>query len=106
VTLSDSTGTSRTTAATGDGPVDAIYIAIQEATGVHVTLLDYQLRAVSEGRDAQGEVQVEIEHNGRHVRGRGVSTDIIEASGLAFLSAINRIRSLDHRAANRELNQP
>jgi len=107
VKLSDSTDTVRTTAATGDGPVDAIYAAIQEATGVYITLLDYQLRAVSEGRDAQGEVQVEIEHNGRKVRGRGVSTDIIEASGMALLSAINRIRSLDHRAeVRKQAEQP
>lgn len=98
VELTDSAGTAVLKACTGDGPVDAIYAAMQEITGVQATLLDYALRAVSQGRDAQGEVQVEIEHSGRRVRGRGVSTDVIEASALAYLAALNRIRTLDKRA--------
>jgi 2-isopropylmalate synthase len=98
VTLSDASGTRMTKAATGDGPVDAIYSAIQLMTGVETSLVDYQLRSVSQGRDAQGEVQVEVDHNGKRVRGRGVSTDVIEASAKAYLSAINRIRSLERRA--------
>ncbi len=97
VTLTDTTGTERTEAATGDGPVDAIYTAIQTITGVPAKLLSYSIRAVSEGRDAQGEVQVEVLHRDRRVRGRGVSTDIIESSAKAYLSAINRIRTLDRR---------
>ena len=99
VTLSDSAGTTCTQAATGDGPVDAIYSAIQLITGVETELKDYQLRSVSQGRDAQGEVQVEVDHSGVRVRGRGVSTDVIEASARAYLAAINRIRTLEHRAA-------
>ncbi len=98
VTLVDATGHTRTEAATGDGPVDAIYAAIQLMTGVEATLIDYQLRAVSQGRDAQGEVQVELEHSRKRVRGRGVSTDIIEASAKAYLAAVNRIRTLERRA--------
>jgi len=106
VELSDATGTKVMKACTGDGPVDAIYQAMQEMTGVEATLLDYQLRAVSQGRDAQGEVQVEIEHHGRRVRGRGVSTDVIEASARAYLSALNRIRTLDRRAAAEKAEVP
>ncbi|MDB5174192.1 MAG: leuA, partial [Phycisphaerales bacterium] len=60
VTLRDSTGQTVQDASIGDGPVDAIYSAIQRLTGVQATLLDYRIRAVSKGKDAQGEVQIEL----------------------------------------------
>ena len=63
-----------------------------------VTLTDYRIRAVTKGKEALGEVQIELEHSGRKIRGRGLSTDILEASALAYLAAINRLRS----SANRE----
>jgi 2-isopropylmalate synthase len=66
-------------------------------TGIKVDLTDYRIRSVSKGRDAQGEAQVELEHNGRKLRGRGLSTDILEASALAYLAAINRLRSMANR---------
>jgi 2-isopropylmalate synthase len=78
-------------AATGDGPIDAVFKTIERITGTTVKLRDYHVRSVSIGEDAQGEVQLEAEHNGRVFRGRGVSTDIIEASAQAFLQVINRI---------------
>jgi 2-isopropylmalate synthase len=81
-------------AATGDGPVDAVYSAVQRITGVTVRLKDYQLRAVTSGRDAQGEVTIEIEHDGRTIRGRAYSTDIIEASANAFVNAINKVLAI------------
>jgi 2-isopropylmalate synthase len=84
-------------ASIGDGPVDAIYSAIQRLTGVKGTLNDYRIRAVTKGRDAMGEVQIELEHSGRKIRGRGVSTDILEASALAYIAAINRLHSLSNR---------
>jgi 2-isopropylmalate synthase len=87
-----------TDAATGDGPVDAIYSAIQRITGVELVLRDYQLRAITGGKDAQGEVTVEVEHDGRRIRGRGVSTDIVEASGKAYLAAVNRALTLANGA--------
>ena len=59
-------------------------------TGIDVELRDFHVRSVTVGEDAQGEAQVEAEHNGRMLRGRAVSTDIIEASALAFLQVINR----------------
>ena len=83
-------GEAITDAATGDGPVDAVYEAIQRMTGVHVRLIDYSLRAITSGKDAQGEVTIEVEHQGRRFRTRGVSTDIVEASARAFLAAVNR----------------
>ncbi|MFW6066606.1 MAG: 2-isopropylmalate synthase [Planctomycetota bacterium] len=79
-----------TDAATGDGPVDAVYEAIQRIPGVSLELVDYSLRAITSGKDAQGEVTIEVEHDGRRFRTRGVSTDIVEASARAFLSAVNR----------------
>jgi 2-isopropylmalate synthase len=97
VTLRDSNGETLRDASIGDGPVDAIYSAIGRLTGVRVALTDYRIRAVTKGKDAQGEVQVELDHNGQKFRGRGVSTDILEASALAYLSAINRMRSMDRR---------
>lgn len=78
-------------ATVGDGPVDAVFKAIERITGIEVKLKDYAVRSVTVGEDAQGEAQIEAEYNGRTVRGRAVSTDIIEASALAFLQVINRI---------------
>jgi 2-isopropylmalate synthase len=77
-------------AATGDGPVDAAFNAIERCTGVSFTLEDYIVRSVTGGKDAQGEVVVKIEKDGRNVRGRGLSTDIVEASVKAYVDAINR----------------
>jgi 2-isopropylmalate synthase len=97
VTLRDSTGEKVQDASVGDGPVDAIYSAIQRLTGVKVSLTDYRIRAVTKGKEAMGEVQIELDHSGRKIRGRGVSTDILEASALAYLAAINRLRSMSNR---------
>jgi 2-isopropylmalate synthase len=97
VTLRDTNGQTVLDASIGDGPVDAIYSAIQRLTGVRVSLSDYRIRAVSRGKEAQGEVWVELEHNDRKIRGRGLSTDILEASALAYLAAINRLKSLANR---------
>jgi 2-isopropylmalate synthase len=85
-------------AATGDGPIDAVYSVLQRLTGVTLELLDYQTRAVTEGKDAQGEANIQVRHGDRTVRGRGVSTDVIEAAARAYLSAINRIRGTEARA--------
>ncbi len=75
----------------GDGPVDAMFLAIEEITGITVSCRDFRVHSVTVGKDAQGEVNVEVEHNGQVYRGRGVSTDSVEASALAFLNAINRV---------------
>ena len=93
VVLRDSSGEERMDAATGDGPIDACYEAIQRITGVNVKLEQYQTRAITGGKDAQGEVAVQIRHNNRKVRGRAFSTDVIEAAARAYLSAINRIKT-------------
>jgi len=77
-------------AAIGDGPVDAVCKAMERIIGVTADLKDYQVRAVSGGEDAQGEATVEILFQGRRYHGKAVSTDIIEASALAYLKALNR----------------
>ncbi|MHB8061022.1 MAG: 2-isopropylmalate synthase [Ruminiclostridium sp.] len=79
-----------TEAATGDGPVDAAFNAIERATGVNVELIHYHIEAVTEGKDALGEVTVKISSKDKVYMGKGVSTDIIEASVKAYLNAINR----------------
>ncbi len=78
-------------AATGDGPVDAIYRGIDRLTGIPGVLSDYMIRAVTHGKDALGEVSVEVESGSLKVRGRAASTDILEASALAYLHAVNKI---------------
>jgi 2-isopropylmalate synthase len=75
----------------GDGPVDAIFLAIEQLTGITTRCRDFRVQAVTVGKDAQGEVTVELEHDGQVQRGRGVSTDSLEASAKAFLAAINRL---------------
>ena len=75
----------------GAGPIDAICRAMESITGYRgIRLTDYQVRSVTGGKDAQGEVYVEIKHEGKGCR-RLVSTDIVEASATALLNAINRI---------------
>jgi len=97
VRLKESSGKIIQDAAIGDGPVDAIFSAIQRLTGVRVHLTDFRIRAVTKGKDALGEVQIELEHSERKIRGRGLSTDILEASALAYLAGINRLRNLNDR---------
>lgn len=78
-------------AATGDGPVDAAYRAIDRVTGLVTNLESYSLQGVTAGKDALGEVVVRIRDNGHQFIGRGTSTDVIEASVRAYLQAINRM---------------
>ena len=76
--------------AIGDGPVEASYNAIDRITGVPGKLLSYQIRAVTHGREALGEVTVKVKFNSITVLGRGSSTDIIEASVKAYINAVNK----------------
>ncbi|GIP34439.1 2-isopropylmalate synthase [Paenibacillus sp. J2TS4] len=78
-------------AALGNGSVDAIYKAIDKATGEEVELGDYAIKSVTQGKDALGEVYVVLQQDDISVQGRGVSTDILEASAKAYIDAINRL---------------
>jgi len=84
-------GEPRQAAACGDGPVDAAYEAIREATDLSPKLESYSIRAVTGGKEALGEATVRISEDGRSFIGRGISTDIIEASAKAYVDAINRM---------------
>ena len=75
----------------GDGPVDACYNAIDKLTGFKGKLMDYVIQSVTSGKDALGEVTVKLGAKGKVEHGRAASTDIIEASSKAYLSAINRL---------------
>ena len=108
VTLSKD-GQSFTDAATGDGPVDAVVKVLNRITGTDGTVEDYSLRAVTKGGDAQGEVSIRAKLTAKGgepvvIGGKGLSTDIVHASAIAYLDAINRIAfmtgRLDYRTAS------
>jgi len=90
-------------AACGDGPVDAAYEAIRQATGQSPKLENYSIRAVTSGKEALGEATVRITEDGRTFIGRGISTDIIEASAKAYIDAINKMVSTQNRGQSPEV---
>ncbi len=75
----------------GDGPIDAAFLAIEQITGQHYELDDFQIQAVTEGREAMGQTIVRLRHQGKLFSGRGISTDIVCASIHAYLNALNKI---------------
>ena len=75
----------------GDGPIDAAFVAIENITGCHYELDDFQLQAVTEGREAMGQTVVKLRSNGKVYSGRGISTDIVGAGIHAYISALNKI---------------
>ncbi len=75
----------------GDGPIDAAFMAIEQITGCHYELDDFQIQAITEGREAMGQTVVKLRFEGRLYSGRGISTDIVDASIRAYLSALNKI---------------
>ena len=77
--------------ATGDGPVDACYKAVDKITGVRGRLLDYSIRSITSGKDALGEAYIKVRVKNQIVSGRGTSTDVIEASVKAYLNAMNKV---------------
>ncbi len=78
-------------AACGNGPIEAVFNAMERVIGAEVKLKDYQIRGVTSGRDAECEVSVEVERAGERYRARAASRDIVEASAQAFLKVVNRI---------------
>ena len=93
VTLRHQDGSVRRDAAIGNGPIDALFKAINRVTGAEVKVIDYRVRSVTQSMDAMGEAQVEIDHGGRRSRARAVSVDVVEASALAYLEVVNRVAS-------------
>ena len=84
-------GAAVTGLATGDGPIDAAMLAIEQIIGCHYELDDFQIQSVTEGREAMGVTFVKLRSGGKLFSGRGISTDIIGASIHAYLNALNKI---------------
>ncbi len=76
---------------TGDGPIDAALLALEQIVGCHYELDDFQIQAVTEGREAMGEALIKLRFDGVLYSGRGISTDIMGASIKAYLNALNKI---------------
>ncbi|MBK9307559.1 MAG: 2-isopropylmalate synthase [Nitrospira sp.] len=87
---------------TGDGPVDAVYRTIAEITQTKSQLLMYVVKGITGGTDAQGEVSVRVQEDGRTVTGHGADTDIITASARAYLNALNKLAYLAGKHAQGE----
>ncbi len=97
ITLPD--GSSATGSFTGDGPIDAVFQAINAATGAAPTLSEFTIGAVTEGQDALGEVSVVVELGGFTGAGQGVSTDIIDAAARAYVRALSVAVARSHADA-------
>ena len=88
-----------TDASTGNGPVDAVCNAIDRVIGTSPKLVDFNVQSVTEGIDSMGTVTIKIENNGQNYTGRGASTDIVVASAMAYLSAVNRMLAADEASS-------
>ena len=95
VRLIDPDGLILTDAATGTGPVDAVYVAINRILQVSNSLKEFSIGAITEGTDAIGDATIRIEKGGKVYTGRGSSTDIIVASAKAYLNALNKLMIID-----------
>jgi 2-isopropylmalate synthase len=82
-----------------------VYKAITSITKTSAKLIRYEIRAVTSGTEALGEVTVQLEQGGNRIIGRGASTDVIEASAKAYVDALNKLESMV-RAANPVLLEP
>lgn len=78
-------------ASVGSGPIEASFKALERATGIKMELTNFEVRSVTIGEDAQGEVTVTVQCDDESLRGVGISTDIVEAAALAYLDVINRV---------------
>jgi 2-isopropylmalate synthase len=91
VALKSRDGKMHTEIGQGDGPIDAMYNAIDHITGMTCKLIDYQVMAKTRGKDAQGEVTVRVRHENREVLGKGTGVNTVEASAEAYVNAINKL---------------
>ncbi|MDF7666351.1 2-isopropylmalate synthase [Orbaceae bacterium ESL0727] len=89
-------------AATGNGPVDAVYQAINRITKQPISIVKYQLAAKGQGENALGQVDIVAEHNGRKLHGVGLATDIVHASALALINVLNNIYRADQVAHEKQ----
>lgn len=103
VVLVDPDGHKVEAASEGDGMIDAACNAIRSATGVEGRLVDFNVSSVTGGVDALGDVVIQMESDGVRVSGRGVSTDVVEASARAWLNAVNRLIRTREQGEARDL---
>ena len=75
----------------GDGPIDAVFLALEQIAGKHYELDEFQIRSITEGREAMGETVVRLMSDGKLYSGRGLSTDVLASSIQAYLNALNKI---------------
>ncbi|MEO8458279.1 MAG: 2-isopropylmalate synthase [Chloroflexota bacterium] len=99
-------GEEKQTSSTGTGPVDAAYRAINELMGLPNQLVEYAVNSVTEGIDAQGEVTVRVDVDGRAFVGRSADTDIVVASVKALMNALNRAMSYLETHSDQILTNP
>jgi 2-isopropylmalate synthase len=90
----------------GDGPIDAAFCAVEKIINKRLSCKGFEARSATVGRDALGEVTMEIEHSGITCRGRGASTDTVEAAVMAILNAVNRIEAESRRLATPSFAPP
>jgi 2-isopropylmalate synthase len=90
VSIKHTDGKIATGSGSGQGPVEAVFGAIEDALGMTMTLRQFEIRGVTLGDDAQGDVVLAIEHEGGQYHGSGLSTDVVEASAKALIQAANR----------------
>jgi 2-isopropylmalate synthase len=105
VRIQHTDGSTHREAATGDGPVAALYRAIDHAVDAPHTLVDYAIRSMSEGADAQGTVEVTIRYGENQVAGTARNTDIVRASAEAYIDALNRLAAAREHAESVEFVQ-
>jgi 2-isopropylmalate synthase len=98
-------GSIREETATGDGPVEAVYRALDHAVDQPHTLAEYSIRSISEGADAQGEVEVRIRYGENHFSGQARDTDVIRASAEAYVDALNHLAAAQADAESIEFVQ-
>ena len=92
---------------TGDGPLDAAFTVVKQLSGtVDSVLTDYNVSALSRGTDAQGNARVAVRYGNRTVSGRGTDTDIVKASVMAFVDAVNRLLAAEERDEEIAANEP
>ncbi len=101
VVLSDGEGKVEATGS-GNGMIDAAVAAIAEATGITGSVTDFHVSSVTQGGDALGDVVIQLDADGVRASGRGVATDVVEASARAYLAAVNKVVRLRERPAPRD----
>ncbi len=110
VVLLDESGAEHSRSAEAPGPVEAAFKALEEITGVNLTLRNFELHSATVGDDAQGEVTVTVDYEDQPYRGHGISIDIVEAGSRAYLEVLNRIlrrrgRGLDKTSTPADINR-